>query len=359
MTGNHTHQLFVSTRKGLFELQRTGAGCWDIVRRHFLGEPVSIMLPDPHDHTLYAALALGHFGAKLHRSSDDGVSWEEIAAPSYAGIEGDPAPSLKQIWCLEHGAAGTLWCGTIPGGLFKSTDRGSSWQLMQNLWNDPLRTQWFGGGYDQPGIHSICVDPRDCNRIAVAVSCGGVWLSDDNGEHWRISTTGMFADYMPPEQRENPATQDPHRLVQCKSQPDHFWVQHHNGIFRSTNAGKNWEVVQAQPSCFGFAVAVHPRDADTAWFVPAIKDEKRYPVDGKLVVTRTRDGGKTFTTLDKGLPQRDAYDLIYRHGLDVDASGDHLAMGSTTGNLWLSENGGDAWTQFSSSLPPIYAVRFV
>src|SRR5207244_1075717 len=94
---------------------------------------------------------------------------------------------------------------------------------------------------------------------------------------------------------------------------------------------------------FGFAVAVHPRDPETAWFVPAIKDERRIPVDGKVVVSRTRDGGKSFDVLTKGLPAEHAYDIVFRHGLDIDASGERLAFGSTTGGLWVSEDQGDSW----------------
>ena len=114
----------------------------------------------------------------------------------------------------------------------------------------------------------------------------------------------------------------------------------------------------AQPSSFGFAVAVHPEDPNTAWFVPGVKDEKRYPVDGALVVTRTRDGAETFDVLRDGLPQQHAYDIVYRHGLAIDASGDTLAFGSTTGNLWLSDDQGDRWQTVSEHLPPVYCVRF-
>ncbi|MBZ4119958.1 hypothetical protein, partial [Escherichia fergusonii] len=78
-----------------------------------------------------------------------------------------------------------------------------------------------------------------------------------------------------------------------------------------------------------------------AWFVPAIKDEIRMPRDGAFAVTRTRDGGKTWESLREGLPQQDAYDLIYRHGFDVDSTGTQLAMGSTTGGLWASGDGGE------------------
>jgi photosystem II stability/assembly factor-like uncharacterized protein len=169
----------------------------------------------------------------------------------------------------------------------------------------------------------------------------------------------MRAVYMPPEQAFDPDVQDPHRVVQCRANPDRLWVQHHNGIFRSDDGGKVWvEIKEAGPSTFGFAVVVHPEQPDTAWFVPAIKDEKRIPVDGKVVVTRTRDGGKSFQTLRNGLPQEHAYDLVFRHALDIDGTGNRLAFGSTTGSLWVSEDQGDTWQTVSTNLPPVYCVRF-
>ena len=82
------------------------------------------------------------------------------------------------------------------------------------------------------------------------------------------------------------------------------------------------------------------------------------PRGGALAVTRTRDGGKTWQSLRDGLPQRDAFDLVYRHGLDVDATGTQLAMGSTTGALWIErQRPASAGHCVNAHLPPIYAVR--
>ena len=149
-------------------------------------------------------------------------------------------------------------------------------------------------------------------------------------------------------------------MTQCRESPDHLWAQHHNGVFRSSDGGRKWEFVpNVAPSVFGFGVAVHPRDPRTAWFAPAVKDERRVPVDAKVVVARTRDGGATFEVLRNGLPQEHAYDLVYRHGLTVDETGDRLAMGSTTGGLWVSEDQGDSWSAVPARLPPVYAVTFV
>jgi hypothetical protein len=364
--------LWIATRKGLFLLDP--ADSWRVTTPSFLGDPVSMVLDDPRDGAVYAALNLGHFGSKLHRSADRGKTWEELSVPSYADLPADPpaadapadaplpqAPTLKQIWALEAGGVeqpGRLWAGTLPGGLFRSDDGGGHWSLVRSLWDVPERRNWFGGGYDWPGIHSIAVDPRNARHVFVGVSCGGAWATEDDGTSWQCRATGMFAEYMPPSRRDDPSIQDPHRIAVCRHQPDAMWTQHHNGIFRSTNRGREWtHVASARPSAFGFAVAAHPHEPQTAWFVPAIKDERRVPVDARLVVSRTRDGGGTFDVLERGLPSP-SFDLIYRHALDVDDSGQVLAMGSTTGGLWLSEDGGDSWRTLSTHLPPVYAVRF-
>ena len=358
-------RIYVASRKGLLEFGEKRAGKWDMTRASFVGEPVSAVLHDARDHTLYAALNLGHFGIKLHRSEDGGETWRELPAPAYAAKSehkdsAKDGPSVSLIWTLVAGGAdqpGRLWAGTIPGGLFRSDDRGENWSLVESLWNLPEREQWFGGGYDEPGIHSVCVDPTDSKRLTVGVSCGGVWMSKDAGESWTLGGAGLRNEYMPPDMAETRVLQDVHRLAQCPAAPNVIWCQHHNGIFMTVDGGvKFTEIETARPSAFGFAVAVHPADPDTAWFVPAVKDECRVPVDRKMVVSRTKDGGKSFEVFAGGLPEAESFDLVYRHCLDIDASGERLAMGSTTGNFWVGEKGGTSWTQVSTHLPPIAQV---
>lgn len=354
--------LYAATRKGLFTMDPGAAG-WGIARTSFLGDPVTALLPDPRDGTLYAGLNLGHFGVKLHRSEDGGASWKELPTPAFPAASGDKeAPSVSLIWTLAAGGPdqpGLLWAGTLPGGLFRSADRGESWSLVESLWHVPERREWFGGGYDDPGIHSICVDPRDSRTLTVGVSCGGVWTSADGGESWTLGGTGLRADYMPPNLADDRHIQDPHLLARCEAAPDRLWCQHHNGIFRSDDGGGNFiEITAATPSAFGFAVAAHPADPDTAWFVPAVKDECRVPVDGRFVVTRTKDGGESFEALSDGLPQGAAYDLVYRHALAIDGTGGRLAMGSTTGSLWGTDDGGESWMLASANMPPINQVIF-
>jgi hypothetical protein len=362
-------ELLVSTRKGLFTLRNNGS--WHIGEADFLGDNVTLALHDPRNGWRYAALDHGHFGVKLHRKKPGG-NWEEIAAPAFPTKPDDVVDTdgwgrvlpwtVMRVWSLEAGGAdeeGRLWCGTIPGALFRSDDHGGSWHWVKNLWDHPARKRWMGGGADWPGIHSICVDPRDSRIVRLGVSCGGVVRTRDAGKSWEVTATGMRAEFLPPEQAGDPEVQDAHLLVQCPGAPERMWVQHHNGIFRTDNAAIDWtEITGVEPSAFGFAVAVHPDQPDTAWFVPGIKDEKRYPVDARLVVTRTRDGGHSFDMLTDGLPQQHAYDVVWRHALSIDETGDRLAFGSTTGGLWLTEDQGDHWREISHTLPPVHAVRF-
>jgi photosystem II stability/assembly factor-like uncharacterized protein len=350
-------RMLLATRKGLLSLARKDGG-WSIARTDFPGVPVTAALHDARDGTLYAMLKHGHFGAKLHHSDDDGKTWRELPAPAFAA-DAAGSPTLFQVWTLAAGGAdekGRLWAGAIPAGLFRSDDRGESWQQVSSLWEVAERAKWFGGGYDDAGIHTISPDPRDAQRLFVGISCGGVWESLDGGNTWALHGKGMIASYLPPEQAGALESQDPHRVARCRGAPDTMWMQHHCGIFRSTDAGRSWTQLKPPGDDFGFAVAAHPGDPLTAWFVPAIKDALRVPRDGALAVTRTRDGGKTWDTFRSGLPQRDAYDLIYRHAFDVDASGRQLAMGSTTGSLWVSDNAGEDWRLVNAHLPPVYAV---
>nr|WP_295776481.1 sialidase family protein [Rhodoferax sp.] len=361
--------LLVATRKGLFVVRGHGTQ-WAIAAHHFAGDPVTQVLADPRNGDWYAALRMGHFGVKLRKSEDQGATWEEIAAPAFptkpteGPLADDPTPwNVEMLWSLTPGSVdqpGTLWAGCMPAGLFKSEDGGHSWTLNTALWEHPKRLGWFGGGNDYPGMHSVLVDPRNAQHITLGISCGGVWQTTDGGQTWALTADGMRADYLPADSEQDPNTQDPHRIVQCTAQPDVLWAQHHCGLYRSTNGGQLWTGIAApKPSGFGFAAACDPLDSLRAWFVPAQADTHRYPLDGKMVVNRTDDGGQTFTTFTSGLPQENAYHLVYRHSLELAPDRQTLAMSSTTGGLWISADAGEHWHCVSKDLPPVAALGWV
>ncbi len=354
--------LLLGTRKGLLLLRRVNGG-WTTYRRAHLGNPVAYAMHDRRTGVLWASLDHGHWGQKLTRSDDLGETWREVPAPKYpqgAEIKDGKPATLRYLWVLAPGGRdqpGRFYLGTEPGGLFRSDDGGETFQLVEGLWNHPTRKErWFGGGRDEPGIHSILVDPRDHRRVLVGISCAGVFETVDDGETWVPRNCGLRADFLPEPDAE--VGQDPHFVHACGGHPDVLWQQNHCGIFRSTDGARAWQAI-SQPgdtAHFGFAVAADERDPQTAWVVPAVADEQRRAVEDALCVCRTEDGGQSWTPLRNGLPQQDCYDITYRHALDI--HGDTLAFGTTTGNVFVSEDRGDTWTCLGNHFPPVYSVRF-
>lgn len=383
-------RILVGTRKGTFIIEKRQGG-WKPSLSGHAGAGSNFVARDPHTGTLWALLGHGHWGAKLSRSRDGGATWQDAPQIKYpegarylahdmpsdeSGEFGSPRfkpATLLKLWYIAFGPPGRIYVGTIPGGLFVSDDGGEAFELNRPLWNHESRggdlfagdgtgnTHWFGtpaseAGEFAPGIHSVLVDPRNPDRVLVAVSTAGVLETVDGGKSWRSRNKGMVNDYLPDPQAE--WGHDPHYVEMCPGQPDHLWQQNHAGVFYSSDGAATWKKVSdpARGVHFGFPVAVDAQDGRTAWLVPGRADNQRMAIEGGLFVARTRDGGQTWEQLREGLPQQHAYDVVYRHALGN--SGDTVAFGSTTGNLYVSEDRGDSWQVIGNNFPPIYSVRF-
>jgi len=354
--------LFIGTSKGLI-IFRNKNHSWVYDRVEFLGLPISTIHIDERNDRWWVCLAHKHWGQKVHYSDDKGQKWETIPPPKYpkdAEVKNGVPATLRYIWSFANGGtdhSDTLYIGTEPGGLFKSQDNGQSWDLVEALWNHPSRKKhWFGGGRDYAGIHSIIVDPRNSNHIFIGVSCAGVFKSEDGGETWEAKNQGLRADFLP----DPYATygHDPHLLSICSSQPEVIWQQNHCGIFKTNNSGTSWEEVSdiEKGIYYGFTIATNSQNPERAWVIPATSDQMRVAVNFALFVGRTEDGGKTWETLRSGLPQTNCYDIVLRHALAIE--GQTLAFGSTTGNVFLSENSGDHWVNLGNHMPTVFVVQF-
>ena len=356
------HTLLISTTKGLITYKRKNHQ-WVFDREDFLGLRVSFTYVDPRDNSWWVSLSLKHWGEKLYRSYDQGKHWEAVKGPKFPeGTEvspGKPA-SVKLIWSMSHAGMeekGSYFLGTEPGGLFKSDQIEEGFKLDKVLWDHPSRIKhWFGGGRNHAGIHSIIVDPQDSQHIYIGISCAGVFESLNGGEEWHPLNKGLRADYLPDPYVE--VGHDPHLLLACASQPQIMWQQNHCGVFRSENGGKQWVDVtdDEELTRYGFALAIDDEDPLKAWVIPAVSDEQRVAINRALCVCRTIDGGKNWEILRTGLPQQHVYDIVYRHAFAKNRNS--LAFGTTTGNIFVSENEGDSWYHLSHFLPMVNAVCF-
>jgi photosystem II stability/assembly factor-like uncharacterized protein len=102
---------------------------------------------------------------------------------------------------------------------------------------------------------------------------------------------------------------------------------------------------------------VDPADADVAYVVPEESSHMRTAVAGRLRVYRTRDAGATWHPLEAGLPQAHAYVSILREGLASDTLAPvGLYLGTSSGHLFASADGGDHWQLVAGYLPRILSV---
>jgi photosystem II stability/assembly factor-like uncharacterized protein len=191
----------------------------------------------------------------------------------------------------------------------------------------------------------------------VAVSTAGVYRTDDGGRTWRTAHKGVRAQFLPNKHPE--FGQCVHKIARHPSRPDRIYLQNHWGLYRTDDAGESWkDVANGVPSDFGFGMAVHPHDPDTAYIVPLESDEFRCTPEGRLRVYRTRDAGKSWQPMTRGLPQKDALETVLRDALATDGfEKAGVYFGTRSGKLFASRDAGTSWTQLADGLPPVVCVK--
>src|SRR5258708_5359741 len=355
--------LLAGTMKGAFVLRSNkDRQQWDIGGPYFPGRAIyALAYDDRNGRTrLWAAVNSSFWGSYLSSSDDFGKTWTE---PETYGVKFPESAdsAVKQIWQIAMGHPGepdTLYCGVEPAALFKSTDAGESWSLVQGLYDHPHRAQWQPGGGGLC-LHTILLDSSNAKRLHVAISTGGVYRTDDGGETWQSRNVGVRAQFLPPDQRYPEFGQCVHKIVSHPSNPQRMFLQNHWGLYRSDDGADSWQdIANGVPSDFGFALEIDPHDANTAYIIPIESDEFRCTPEAKLRVYRTRDAGESWEPLTEGLPQEDAFETILRDNMKADANDPTgLYFGTRNGKLFASKNGGDSWTAITEGLPAITCVK--
>ena len=311
---------------------------------------------DPRDGTLYACTNSFVYGATVHRSRDLGQTWEradELGLPEESDLK------LERTWHLEPGHESqpeTLWLGGAPGVLFRSDDRGKTWEPVRGVVEHPTREQWNPGAGGMC-CHSIQLDPSDANRLYIGISAAGVFRTDDGSESWSPANKGTAADFMPDPYPE--VGQCVHKLLVHPSRPDRLWQQNHCGVYRSDDRGESWERLDGNglPSGFGFPIALHPREPDTAFVVPEEGAENRVTCNGRLGIYRTRDGGASWEERPQGLPTP-AWSAVMRESMASDGLDPvGIYLGTQSGSVFVSPDEGESWVEAARQLPPILSVE--
>ena len=353
--------LLVGTMKGAFIVHASaGRKDWEIGGPYFPGNAVYAMAYDARAgrHRIWAGPHSMHWGGLLRSSDDFGRNWTNPEEANVKFPDGSGA-ALQQIWQIVPGRPAepdTLYCGVEPAAMFVSRDAGFTWGLVDGLWNHPQRPRWQPGGGGLC-LHTILLDPQDIDRIRIAVSTAGMYVTEDGGRSWRPSNQGVRADFLPDKYPE--FGQCVHKVAQAPRRPDRMFLQNHWGLYRSDDRGESWiDIANGVPSDFGFPMVIHPENPDRAWIVPLESDGFRCTPEGKLRVYRTSDAGASWQALANGLPQDAAYETVLRDALAVDRLDPAgVYFGTRSGKLFGSADEGESWSTIADGLPPVISVK--
>ena len=353
--------LLVGTMKGAFVFRANASRKkWEVGGPYFPGSAVYAMGYDGRAgrHRIWAGPHSMHWGALLRSSDDFCHSWTNPEEANVKFPESTGA-ALERVWQIVPGPESepdTLYCGVEPAAIFTSKDAGETWRLNEGLWNHPQRAKWMPGGGGLC-LHTILLHPSDPKHMRIAISTAGMYVTDDGGKTWRPSNHGVRAEFLPDKYPE--FGQCVHKVVQSKQEPERMYLQNHWGLYRSDDGGENWtDIANGVPSDFGFALGIHPEDPDCAWIVPLESDQFRCTPEGKLRVYRTRNAGKKWEPLAKGLPQKDAFETVLRDALAVDGQDPAgVYFGTRNGKLFGSADEGKSWSTLADGLPPVVCVK--
>lgn len=346
-------QLLLGTRKGAFILESDEARLdWQLRGPFCETWPIHHFVRSS-DGTLYAGGGSPWYGGSVWRSEDQGTTWTQ----SSEGLSyGDDGPKMVTVWNLTS-SNGALYAGVEPAGLFRSDDRGATWQHVSGLREHPSMPSW------QPGngglcLHSIVPHPTDRERMWVGISAVGTFATEDGGRSWETRNQGVRADFMPDPHPE--FGQCVHKLGLHTDRPDVLYQQNHCGVYRSDDGGRAWtDITPGLPSQFGFPLVVHPQDPRTIYVIPLNGDDKgRHMIEGATAVWRSRDAGDSWERLSLGLPQRDAYLGVLREAMTTDdLAPAGIYMGTSNGQVFASADEGDSWRSIADFLPAVWSVE--
>ena len=349
--------LALGTKRGLFLLTSRDREHWDVHSTALQGQRIFYAALDQRAGARLFAADNGDFFGNFVRYSDDwGQTWHEPKQGIQFPQDGDL--SLKNIWVIEPGRPDepdTVYAGVDPASLWVSQDRGETWEPNEGLLHHPTRERW------EPGagglcLHTIVADPSNPSRMWVGISAVGCLRTDDGGQSWVFANKNTRAGFQPEMYPE--FGQCIHRFVQHPTQPDILYQQNHCGIYKSLNAGEDWIDIQRDlPSEFGFPIALDPQHPDTVYTIVEAP-EGRHNVGTQFTVYRTTDGGESWEPRTKGLPAGAQVKLgVLRHGMCTDSlNPGGVYVGTNTGQLFGSHNGGESWELLADFLPSIYSV---
>jgi len=348
--------LLVSTSKGGFIYYSNPERLvWEINGPHLLGSIIHHMILDNRlSKTILMAAKTKEHGVTIFRTTDFGKTWSPATKPP---ISKDG--KLAHIFRITpgHDSEPNVWyAGTSPQGLFRTEDDGVTWHAVKGFDNNKtiqnvIKNQSLELLKYQK-LHSILINPEDKEHITLGMAHGGVFESKDYGETWSELNYNL----------SNKDSQNPYCLLNHPSNYNLLFQQNQSGIYKMNSGDKEWIHIGKSIDIgdSGFSLCLDPVDTNKIWAFPMEGTDiwSRVCSNGQPAVYCSQNGGKSWYRQDIGFPIWNAWFTVLSRCMITDnCKNVGLYLGTTSGSVWLSNNGGDSWRQILAHLPKIYSLE--
>lgn len=264
------------------------------------------------------------------------VLWDGVEARKVAKDLGEG------VHALAAASNSVLFAGTFPAGLWKSKDGGETWTELPALGKAPGCDVWAGPGGGAPVATAVATHPKDPKTVYVGVEAGGLYRSRDAGRKW-------FDLGLP--------CADVHAIQVSPAKHDRVFVTTGEGPFCSDDEGFSWRAMgQANARTYAMGLAAHPAEPDRVVLSAAGGPLSTWDGAGGACcdVYLSTDSGRRFRTVARDLPGG-----VQRKALAINPKvPSEVVFGTTLGDVWYSNDGGESFDQVAADLGNIKALAF-
>lgn len=246
----------------------------------------------------------GYEGVGVLKSTDGGVTWFNTGAIGNGHIA---------RLAIDPTNTNTVYCAGLAGGLYKTTNGGTSWTLIK------------AGDVTDFALH-----PSSTNTMYTGVRNDGVYKSSDGGATWSKLAGGL------------PVTASQRVMLSISaSSPQTVYAKLDKTVYKTTNGGTSWSNLGDHGgNTYGYwcnYVAVDPTNPNIVFA-------------GGVSVERTTDGGATWNGVAGGTDQE--RDRLHgdNHAMVFDPANHLRIYAGNDGGVYLSTDGANTWKKVSDGL---------
>ena len=287
------------------------------------------------------------YGGGIYKSTDFGDSWSLLSSTIGANVW-----NFRNVAKLAFDPSGNIYAVTkaynykggvggyyTNGGLYESTDGGSSWTKINSI-----STNYYNG---------CDVAPISSSIILFATQSGGIFKTTNGGSNWNQITSGLPSSGF----QRIAFAQDP-------GNTNTIYAAFHStdyssggdaglkGIYKSTDGGDNWSALTkpgnitstgnlsylGSQGWYGNVIAVDPYNSNNIYV-------------GGVDMMKSTDGGSSWSHLTYwhsyyGTPVVHAD----HHAIAFDPSTANVVYDGDDGGIYKTTNGGGAWTALNNGL---------